>query len=86
MAVVAFIEPPQVDVIEKILRGHQSGAMVGGLWRSSRIGSPSEVPIWLPLARPKSEVLMGESTELGESGMIDLGERGAVRPTVESRG
>ena len=26
MAVVAFIEPPQRDVIEKILRGHQSVA------------------------------------------------------------
>jgi len=26
MAVVAFIEPPQRDVIEEILRGHQSGA------------------------------------------------------------
>ena len=47
MAVVAFIEPPQRDVTEKILRGHQSGANhrrtklrlcarsvpVGGLWR-----------------------------------------------------
>ena len=47
MDVVAFIEPPQRDVTEKILRGHQSGAdhrrtklrlcarsvPVGGLWR-----------------------------------------------------
>ena len=32
MAVVAFIEPPQDEVVEKILRGHQSAAMVGGLW------------------------------------------------------
>ena len=35
MVVVAFIKPPQVDVVEWILRGHQSAAMVGGLWRSS---------------------------------------------------
>ena len=46
MAVVAFIEPPQDEVVEKILRGHQSGAdqrrpklrlcarsvPVGGMW------------------------------------------------------
>ena len=32
MKVIAFIEPPQGDVIEKILRGHRRAAMVGGLW------------------------------------------------------
>jgi hypothetical protein len=30
--IVAFMEPPQGDVIEKILRGHRRAAMVGGLW------------------------------------------------------
>ena len=40
MAVVAFIEPPQADVVERILRGHQSPAMVGGLWRSSAPRAP----------------------------------------------
>lgn len=35
MKVVAFIEPPQADVIEKILRGHQRGAMDGRRWRLS---------------------------------------------------
>ena len=40
MRVVAFIEPPQRDVIEEFLRGHQSGAMVGGLWRSSKARAP----------------------------------------------
>ena len=47
MAVVAFIDPPQRDVIEEILRGHQSGAdqrfasvPVGGLWRSSEARAP----------------------------------------------
>ena len=37
---VALIEPPQHDVIEKILSGHQSGAMVGGLWRSAAARAP----------------------------------------------
>jgi hypothetical protein len=43
MKVIAFIDPRapersdgRGDVIEKILRGHQSGAMVGGLWNPSR--------------------------------------------------
>ena len=43
MKVIAFLEPPQADVIEKILRGHQSAAdqryasvPIGGLWHASR--------------------------------------------------
>ena len=40
MKVIAFIQPPQGDVIEKILRGHQSGAMVGGVWHASTPRSP----------------------------------------------
>jgi len=32
MKIVSFIERRQADVIERILRGHQSEAMVGGLW------------------------------------------------------
>ena len=54
MAVVAFIEPPQDEVVEKILRGHQSAAdhrrpklrlcarsvPVGGLWQASAARSP----------------------------------------------
>ena len=47
MAVVAFMEPPQRDVIGKILRGYQSGTdhrfasvPVGGLWCSSVARSP----------------------------------------------
>ena len=35
MAVVVLVEPPRVEVTGKIRRGHQSGAMVGGLSRSS---------------------------------------------------
>ena len=42
MKVVSFIEPPQAEVIEAILNGHQSGAdpscacvPVGGLWQAS---------------------------------------------------
>ena len=30
--IISFIERDQRPVIERILRGHQSGAMVGGLW------------------------------------------------------
>ena len=32
MKIISFIERGQRDVVERILRGHQSGAMVGGLW------------------------------------------------------
>ena len=42
MRVVAFIEPPQRDVIEEILRGHQfPDDEIGGLWRSSKARAPS---------------------------------------------
>ena len=34
MKVVAFIDPPQGKVIEKILRRHRRAAMVGGLWHT----------------------------------------------------
>jgi hypothetical protein len=40
MKVVALIEPPQGGVIERILRGHQSVAMVGGLWHPSTPRAP----------------------------------------------
>ncbi|MCY2990064.1 MAG: hypothetical protein NTY19_19650 [Planctomycetota bacterium] len=40
MKVVAFLEPPQADVIEKILRGHRRAAMVGGLWCPSSPRAP----------------------------------------------
>ena len=42
MQVVSFIEPPQADVIEEILNGHQSGAMVGGLWQSRSPRAPPD--------------------------------------------
>ena len=32
MKIISFIERDQRPEIERILRGHQSGAMVGGLW------------------------------------------------------
>ena len=32
MKIISFIGRDQRPVIERILRGHQSGAMVGGLW------------------------------------------------------
>jgi len=42
MKMIAFIEPPQVDVIEKILRWHRRAAMVGGLWN---VSSPRAPPV-----------------------------------------
>jgi hypothetical protein len=33
MKIIGFIERRQRYVVEKILRGHQSGAMVGDLWQ-----------------------------------------------------
>ena len=47
MEIISFIERDQRPVIERILRGHQSGAMVGGLWegpirtRANQRGPPS---------------------------------------------
>ena len=35
MKIISFIERRQRDVIERILRGHQSAAMVGGLWEGA---------------------------------------------------
>ncbi len=50
MKVVAFLEPPQGDVIEEILHGHQSGAdqrfasvPLGGLWQASTPRAPPDV-------------------------------------------
>ena len=67
MPVVAFIEPPQRDVIEKILRGHQSGAMVGGLWRSSAARATSSAGgrrlEMAPVAASKSKTSTREATE-----------------------
>ena len=43
MNVIAFIDPPQGDVIEKILCGHRRAAMVGGLWQASAPRAPPDV-------------------------------------------
>ncbi len=42
MAVVAFIEPPQADVIEMILRGHRRAALVDRLWQASAPRGPPD--------------------------------------------
>jgi Putative transposase len=44
MRIISFIETHQRDVIEKILRGHQSGAMVDGLWEGPRAPWPTREP------------------------------------------
>ena len=43
MTVVSFVEPPQADVIEEILIGHQRGEMVGGLWQARAARGPPDV-------------------------------------------
>ena len=43
MKVVSFLDPPQGEVIEKILNGHQSGAMVGGLWQAPAPRAPPDM-------------------------------------------
>jgi hypothetical protein len=50
MKVVAFIEPPQGKVVEKILRGHQSvvdqrcaSVPVGGLWQAPAPRAPPDM-------------------------------------------
>ena len=67
MAVVAFIEPPQADVVERILRGHQSGAMVGGLWRSSAPRAPTATA-----HRDGVEVARRSDSEPNELTYIDM--------------
>ena len=55
MKIVSFIETRQRDVIEKILRGHQSGAMVDGLWQGPlrTLANPRAPPKGAP--RPKED-------------------------------
>ncbi len=62
MKVVAFIEPPQDEVVEKILRGHQSAAdhrrpklrlcarsvPIGGLWQASAPRAPPDADGLVP--------------------------------------
>jgi hypothetical protein len=63
---LAFIEPPQGAVVEKILRGHQSEAMVGGLWHPSAPRVPPAVNDWGP--SPWSAVDGFADTEAAPSG------------------
>ncbi len=46
MKIISFIERRQHEVIERSLRGHQSGAMVGGLWEGPvrTLASPRAPP------------------------------------------
>ncbi len=68
MKVVTFLEPPQAEVIEKILRGHQSGAMVGGLWQPSTPRAPPEVDGYvLELDAAYSDSSIGSSDQADES-------------------
>ncbi len=42
MELISFIDPPQTDVIEKILRGHRRAALVDGLWKASAPRGPPD--------------------------------------------
>ena len=63
MKVIAFIEQPQGEVIETILRGHQSGGIVGGLWHASR--TPPAEDGWIHAPD-------GDSDELRELTYVDI--------------
>ncbi len=73
MKVIAFIDPPQGEVIEKILRGHQSGAMVGGLWRGSAPRPPPDVEgLVHDLDGCFSDSPTGSSERAGELMFVDM--------------
>jgi hypothetical protein len=42
MKVVSFLDPPQREVIEKILSGHRRAALVDGLWKASAPRGPPD--------------------------------------------
>ena len=42
MELISFIDPPQSEVIEKILRGHRRAALVNGLWKASAPRGPPD--------------------------------------------
>ena len=60
MAVVAFIKPPQTEVIEKILRGHQSGA-------------DQRRPKLRLCARRRLVALIGSQSSAGQDGLARYG-------------
>ena len=69
---VAFIEPPQADVIEKILRGHQCGAMVGGLWQAATPRPPPAGEAWVHDPDGDSDDRTAVSDESRELTYVDM--------------
>ncbi|MCY2994417.1 MAG: hypothetical protein NTY19_42100 [Planctomycetota bacterium] len=67
--VIAFIEPPQSDVLEKLLRGHRRAAMVGGLWCSASPRAPLTEDGWVhdPDGAPVASDEFRELTFLDEA-------------------
>ena len=70
---VAFIEPPQDEVVEKVLRGHQSAAdhrfvsvPVSGLWQPSAPRSPPDTVGLVP------ELDSASSDQLQELTYVDM--------------
>jgi hypothetical protein len=72
MKVVAFIEPPQREVIEKILRGHQIAAMVGGLWHASTPRAPPAGDGSVPDLDGDSDPQTGSTDEPQELTYVDI--------------
>ena len=66
MKLVAFIAPPEDEVVEKILRGHQSAAMVGGLWQASAPRAPPDAVGLVP------EFDSASSDQLQELTYVDM--------------
>jgi len=66
MNVVAFIEPPQGNVIEKILRGHRRAAMVGGPWcpASPRAPPAGDLRVYDPDGNREGDSASQEPREL----------------------
>jgi hypothetical protein len=72
MRAVAFIEPSQADVTEKILRGHQSGATVGGLWHASAPRGPPAGDGWVHDPDGDSDGQTDASDEPRELTYVDI--------------
>ncbi len=61
MKTISFIDPPQNDVIEKILRGHRRAALVDGLWK---VAAPRGPPDTVDMDYDPDSVLLDCDTEL----------------------
>ena len=87
MTVVSFVEPPQADVIEEILIGHQSGAdpscacvPVGGLWQARAARGPPEVDQVDHLVLELARLLYGQLDRFTGPGRVPEADQHRHRP------